>query len=63
MADTLTSTASEEVAAAKPEKKVSGRRVIFASAFGNALEFFDFGGVQLLRGVYRGTVFPSDQRS
>lgn len=25
------------------KKKPSGRRVIFASAFGNALEFFDFG--------------------
>ncbi|QBH98599.1 MFS transporter [Limnobaculum zhutongyuii] len=56
MADTLTSTASEEVAVAKPEKKVSGRRVIFASAFGNALEFFDF-GVYNFFVVYIGVLF------
>ena len=38
------------------KKKPSGRRVIFASAFGNALEFFDF-GVYNFFVVYISTLF------
>ncbi len=38
------------------KKKPSGKRVIFASAFGNALEFFDF-GVYNFFVVYISTLF------
>lgn len=53
MSDTLT---AEDSIADKPVKKVSGRRIIFASAFGNALEFFDF-GVYNFFVVYIGVLF------
>ncbi|SUB84289.1 Proline porter II [Pragia fontium] len=56
MADAISSTESEALKADVPVKKVSGRRVIFASAFGNALEFFDF-GVYNFFVVYIGVLF------
>ncbi len=37
------------------KKKPSGRRVIFASAFGNALELFDFGVYNFFCGLYQYT--------
>lgn len=42
----------------KVKKKPSGRRVIFASAFGNALEFFDFGVYNFFVGYISVLFFP-----
>lgn len=42
----------------QPTKKVSGRRVIFASAFGNVLEFFDFGVYNFFVGYISVLFFP-----
>lgn len=53
MADALT---AEDSVKDRPAKKVNGRRIIFASAFGNALEFFDF-GVYNFFVVYIGALF------
>ncbi len=45
------------------KKKPSGRRVIFASAFGNALEFFDFGVYNFFCGLYQYAFLPTQCRS
>lgn len=44
------------------KKKPSGRRVIFASAFGNALEFFDFGVYNFFCGLYQHAIFSAQCR-
>lgn len=56
MEDVIKSTPLQVSEGGEPVKKTSGRRVIFASAFGNALEFFDF-GVYNFFVVYIGVLF------
>lgn len=56
MAETLTTTSAVPTETTAPVKKAGGRRVIFASAFGSALEFFDF-GVYNFFVVYIGVLF------
>jgi len=62
MSNTMEKSVTEEFVSDKTDvkvkKKPSGRRVIFASAFGNALEFFDFGVYNFFVGYISVLFFP-----